>query len=192
MIGYYYYLTKIRPYLTQSEKTDYTLLFLTLLTVLLFGAFGLRPLISSSVRAYSQLKDGERYETQLVEKIVAINQASANLSSAQDALGNLGGIMPEGPSQPQVIQELDQDAGAALVTLKSVVFHPQGEEGPERVGTHTFDFFATGADTQLLSFLNELEKGQLLEIQALQTNLRSEEGGRTMEIIGRARSFFIR
>ena len=192
MIGYYYYLTKIRPYFTQSEKTDYTLLLFTLLTVLLFGAFGLRPLISSSVRAYSQLKDGERYETQLAEKIVAINQASTNLFSAADALGDLGGIVPEGSSQPQVIQELDRDAGTALVTLKSVTFRPQEEEQAGKVGSHTFDFFATGTDSQLLPFLEELESGQLLEIQALQTNLRFEEGGRTMEMIGRAKSFFIR
>ncbi len=192
MIGYYYYLTKIRPYFTQSEKTDYTLLIFTILTVFFFGAFGIRPLISSTVRAYTQLKDGERYETQLADKIGAINQASANFFSSAESLGNLGGIVPEGPSQPQVIQELDRDAGTAGITLKSVSFRPPegGESG--RVGTHTFDFFATGSDTQLLPFLNELEKGQLLEIQALQTNLRFEEGGRTMEVIGRAASFFIR
>lgn len=190
MIGYYYYLTKIRPYFTQSEKTDYTLIIFTVLTVLIFGAFGLRPLISSTTRAYTQLRNGERYETDLVEKIGAINQASANFFSAADSLGNLGAIVPEGPSQPQVIQELDRDAGTAGITLKSVAFRPPEGKGSGVIGTHVFDFFATGPDTQLLPFLDELESGQLLELQSINTNLRLEEGGTTMEINGRAVSFF--
>ena len=62
MIGYYYYLTKIRPYFTQTEKTDYTLIIFSLLTVLVFGFFGIRPLATATLKAYRPLPEGERYQ----------------------------------------------------------------------------------------------------------------------------------
>jgi len=191
MVGYYYYLTKIRPYFTQSERADYSLLILSVLTILIFGVFGLLPLISSTVKAYSQLRDGKRYESALAENINAINQASANFLSASSEIEKLSAIVPEGPSQPQVIRALGQDAGAAAMTLQSVSFHPQ-EDQAGAVGFYTLDLFATGGQNRLLSFLKNLEKGQLLELQSLQTNLRSEEGKTTLEVSAQVKAFFIK
>ena len=82
MIGYYYYLTKIRPYFTQTEKTDYTLIIFSLLTVLVFGFFGIRPLATKTLKAYAQLREGERYENELTEKIIALNQAGNSFFSS--------------------------------------------------------------------------------------------------------------
>ncbi len=192
MVGYYYYLTKIRPYFTQSERADYSLLTLTLITILIFGVLGLRPLISSTASAYAQLQQGKEYEAVLTEKILAVNQAATNFFSASNEIEQLSGIVPEGPSQPQVIQELDRDAGTAATILKSISFHPQEEKQTGAVGSYIFDLFATGTEGQLLPFLKELEKGQLLELQSLQTSLRFEQGGATLEVVARAKAFFIR
>ncbi|MDP1710570.1 MAG: hypothetical protein Q8L46_01365 [candidate division WWE3 bacterium] len=198
MIGYYYYLTKIRPYFTQTEKADYTLLLFSLFTVLIFGVFGLRPLTIATANAYRQLSEGERYETQLTEKILSLNQAAATFFSSPE-IEQLGGIVPDGHTQPQIIQALDRDAAAAGVILRSLVFHPQ-ESGTQdlpdgsqegKISFYTFDFFATGPEKSLSAFLQELEKDQLLQLESLQTTRQLEEGGASLEMVGRGKAFFL-
>lgn len=198
MIGYYYYLTKIRPYFNQTQKADYTLLLFSLFTFLVFGIFGLRPLIAATVNAYRQLSEGERYETQLTEKILSLNQAAANLFSSPE-IEQLGGIVPEGRAQPQIIKALDRDAAAGGVTLRSVVFHPQENGTPvlpngspeSKISFYTFDFFGTGPEKSLTSFLVELQEGQLIQLEFLQTTRQIEEGSASLEMAGRGKAFYI-
>ena len=191
MVGYYYYLTKIRPYFTQTEKTDYTLMLLSLLTILVFGILGLRPLAAATLNAYRQLQEGERYETQLTEKILSLNQAAATFFSSPE-VEQLGGIIPEGHPQPQILQALDRDAGAAEVTIRSIVFRPQEQEPiVGEIGSYTLDFFAAGPQESLVNFLQELEKGQLFQLESLQTALKFEEGGASLEIVGRGKAFYL-
>lgn len=191
MIGYYHYLTKIRPYFTQPERSDSTLIFFTLLTVLIFGIFGLRPLGAATAKAYSQLQEGERYENELTEKILALNQAGASFFSSAE-ISQLGTIVPEGQTQPQILQALGNDAAAAGITLKSVVFRPlEQDPAPGEVGFYIFNFFASGPRKSLLTFLKGLETGQLIQLELLQTSLRFEEGGTALEIAGRGRAFYL-
>lgn len=198
MIGYYYYLTKIRPYFNQSQKADYTLLLFSLFTVLIFGIFGLRPLIAATVNAYRQLSEGERYETQLTEKILALNQAAANFFSSPE-IERLGAIVPEGRAQPQIIQALDRDAAAGGVTLRSVVFRPQENGEPNlpddslesEINFYTFEFFGTGPEKSLTSFLAELQEGQLIQLEFLQATRQLEEGDHSLEMAGRGKAFYI-
>src|SRR3990167_298670 len=175
MIGYYYYLTKIRPYFTQTEKTDYTLIAFSLLTVLVFGFLGIRPLAAAALKAYAQLREGERYENELTEKIIALNQAGNSFFSSAE-VSQLGTIIPEGHTQPQIIQALDNDAVSAGFQLKSVVFRPQEKTvSPGETNFYVFDFFASGPQKSLVAFIKELEKGQLIQIEFFQASLRSEE-----------------
>lgn len=192
MVGYYYYLTKIRPYFNQSEKADYTLLIFSLFTVLVFGILGLRPLLAATANAYRQLHEGERYENEITEKILALNQAATVFSEAPE-IEQLGEIVPNGHTQPQIIQALDRDAAVSGVTLKSVVFRiPEGEAVSEGVSFYIFDFFAVGPEKSLVSFLQELDKGQLIQLELLQTNRLVEEGGASVEMTGRGKAFYIR
>lgn len=186
MIGYYSYLAKIRPYFNQAEKTDYTLIFLTILTLALFGVLGLRPLLSSTFGAYSQLKEGKIYEATLVEKSIALEQAQHNLLSLSPQLDDLNEIVPKGTSQPDLLQELFQDAGEAGITLEAVNFHEGDGSGEE-----SFDLSASGPTEGLTVFLEALEKGRLVAIDSLQTILQSEEGGDFWTVIIEGRSFFI-
>ncbi|KRT67779.1 MAG: hypothetical protein XU08_C0001G0189 [candidate division WWE3 bacterium CSP1-7] len=191
MIGYYYYLTKIRPYFTQTEKTDYTLIAFSLLTVLVFGFLGIRPLAAAALKAYAQLREGERYENELTEKIIALNQAGNSFFSSAE-VSQLGTIIPEGHTQPQIIQALDNDAVSAGFQLKSVVFRPQEKTVSQReINFYVFDFFASGPQKSLVAFIKELEKGQLIQIEFFQTSLRREEGGTSLEVVGRGKAFYL-
>ena len=192
MIGYYYYLTKIRPYFTQTERADYTLILFSLLTVLVFGVLGLRPLAAATLRGYTQLQEGERYETELTEKIISLNQAGTSFFSSLE-ISQLGAIVPEGHTQPQILQALDNDAATAGMTMKGVVFRPQEQVPPiGEIGFYIFDFFASGPDDSLPTFLTELERGQLVQLELLQTSLRLEEGGAELEVSGRGKAFYLR
>lgn len=192
MVGYYYYLTKIRPYFTQPEKSDHTLILFSLVTVLVFGILGLRPLAAATLKAYTQLREGERYETELTGKILALNQAEATFFSSLE-ISQLGAITPEGHTQPQILQALDNDAAAAGMTLKGVIFRPQ-EQVPAagEIDFYIFDFFASGSESSLTAFLKELGEGQLIQLELLQTSLHLEEGGAALEISGRGKAFYLR
>jgi hypothetical protein len=191
MIGYYYYLTKIRPYFTQTEKADYTLILFTLLTILVFGVLSLRPLAAATLRAYTQLREGERYETELTEKILSLDRAGTVFFSSPE-IAQLGAIIPEGHTQPQIIQALDNDARKAGFQLKSVIFRPQKQDPTSgEVGSYVFDFFASGPRGSLITLLRELENGQLIQLDLLQTSLRLGEGGATLEVVGRGKAFYI-
>ncbi|MEX0888131.1 MAG: hypothetical protein WD940_00630 [Patescibacteria group bacterium] len=191
MVGYYYYLTKIRPYFTQTEKADYTLILFSILTVLVFGLLGIRPLAAATIRAHGQLQEGERYENELTEKILSLNQAGTVFFSSLE-ISQLGAIVPEGHTQSQIIQALDNDVAAAGMTLRGVVFRPQ-EQTPAsgEIGFYVFDFFAEGPDDSLPAFLTELGRGQLIQLELLQTSLRLEEGGTELEVSGRGKAFYL-
>ena len=192
MIGYYYYLTKIRPYFTQTEKADYTLILFTLLTILVFGVLGLRPLAAATLRAYTQLREGERYETELTEKIVALNQAGTVFFSAPE-IAQLGEIIPEGHTQPQIIQALDNDARTAGFQLRSVTFStPKQSAVSGEVDSYVFNFLALGPQRSLVTLLKELEDGQLIQLDLLQTSLRLGERSTSLEVLGHGKAFYIK
>jgi len=191
MIGYYYYLSKIRPYFVQPEKSDYTLLLFSLLTVLVFGFLGILPLSAKTLEAFTQLREGERYETELAQKIVALNQAGAAFFSAPE-ISQLGAIIPEGNAQPQILQALDNDAAASGMVLKGVVFRTSEQTpSPGEIGSYVFDFFAEGPERTANAFFKALEQGQLIQLELVQTARRTESGGVRLEISGRGRAFYL-
>ena len=55
MLGYYYYASKIRPYLTEPQRASYTLLGFTALVLFLFGFF-IYFMTQSTLTARKELK----------------------------------------------------------------------------------------------------------------------------------------
>ncbi len=165
MIGYYYYTTKIRPYLTETEKSSYSFGFLTALAVLMFGLFVLRPIITSSYDAYLELKSAVNYSSALSEKLTSLNQSKANFANISNRLGQIENAVPKGVSQPELIQELAADSGEAGATLHSTSF----KDGD------VFTMSLTGPTPSLTLLLEALEEGRVITLEEIQASLRQSE-----------------
>jgi hypothetical protein len=165
MIGYYYYTTKIRPYLTEPERSSYSFGFLTVLTIILFGFLVLRPIVSSSYNAYLELKSAASYNSALSEKMISLNQAKANFGIISSKLDQIEAAVPKGVSQPELIQELAADAGEAGATLNSTSFKDED----------TFTMSLTGPTAGLTSLMEALEEGRVITLEGVQASLRQAE-----------------
>ncbi|NIT03746.1 hypothetical protein GTO10_02320 [Candidatus Saccharibacteria bacterium] len=173
MIGYYYYTTKVRPYLLEPERSSYTFGVLTLATVLFFGLLVIRPLASSTISAYGQLKSGSSYSATLTQKIIAIDQATVNFASVSSQLDRLESEIPKGTSQSTLITELSKDAGQSGATLTAVTFDTDPRDGGDFLD---FNMSSSVPTKNLVVLLEELERDRLLNIQNIRTNLREDQG----------------
>lgn len=187
MLGYYYYTSKIRPYLTEPEKSAYTTGSFTFMIIIFFGFLIFKPLLASTMEIYSELRAGSTYETVLTEKLIALDQAERSLSSITSQMDSLEEVVPQGSSQPNLIQELSEDAGQAGVTLDTISF----EKPEEATNLISFNFFATGPTESLTLLLEELEKGRLVSLKELKVTLRQDEKQRTWNIAIKGGALFI-
>jgi len=188
MLGYYYYTSKVKPYLSDPERASYTFAALTVLVLLLFGGLVLGPLISSTVRAYRELRAGEEYEAEAAEKIISLNQAKQNFSAVLPQLKELESNVPKGADQPRLIEELYEDAGAAGVTLDTASF-PTDKQGLK--GTLRFVLYAHGSFSGIQDFLERLEEGRLITLESVQSSARTTDVQGIWNITVNGRALFI-
>jgi len=166
MIGYYYYTTKIRPYLTEPEKASYASGLLILIAILIFALGVLRPLTLSSYNAYLEFQSAKVYDESLSEKLTALNQAKSNFAEISSQLTEIENTVPKGVSQPELIQELSQDAGQAGAVLHSISFR----------GAEFFTGVLTVPIPNLTPLMEKLEEGRLISLEELQASFQQIEG----------------
>lgn len=189
MLGYYSYLRRIRPYFFLTARPDYTILLLSLLTIIVFGVFGFRPLLSTTFFEYFEVQKGKAYEETLLQKIEALTKAKGNLSAIANRMGEIDATVPNGSSQSALIQELSLDAGRSGVELSALTFRERKTTGT--IGNDVFELAASGEEANLIRFLQELEKGRLIKIDSWQVVLRRESFGRGMVVAVKGGAFFI-
>ena len=188
MLGYYYYTSKVKPYLSDPERASYTFAVLTVLVLLFFGLLALGPLFSSTIRAFQELQAGEKYEAAAAEKIITLGQAKQNFTAVLPQLGELESNVPQGADQPRLITELYEDAGAAGVTLDTVNF--PGDRESLR-GTLRFTLYAHGSFEGVQVFLDNLEEGRLVTLENVQSTARTSDVEGTWSITINGRALFI-
>ena len=182
MLGYYYYASKIRPYLTEPQRASYTLLGFTALVLFLFGFF-IYFMTQSTLTARKELKDGRSYEAALAEKITALGQAKQNIAAVLPKLNRLEVNVPTTASQPQLVEELYGDAAFAGVTLTHISFPADRENSSASL---RFNLNALGNYAGAQRFLARLEEGRLLTFERIQVTGRGSENLWDINVVGRA------
>lgn len=178
----------ITPYLTQEAKKDYAVLFLTALSLLFFGIWGIGPLLSNIASLHSELKSGEAYETALTEKIVALNQGKENLARITEKMEALNNAIPDDPSQAELIEELSIDGGRARFSFTSILF--KGREAGNGINYESFECSLKGSSTGFIRLLEEIIKGRLVMIESLQYSQGTAETEDILEVMLRGKSFY--
>lgn len=156
----------IAPHLTQEVKKNYIVLFLAFFSLLFFGFWGIRPLLSNISSLRLELKSGRAYEAALTAKIAALDKGKANLAQITTKLKAINGAVPNEPSQAELIEELAVDGGKAGFSFTTITFKEKETEN----GT-SFESFACifrGSPTGLIHLLGEIEEGRLIEVESLQ------------------------
>lgn len=178
----------IAPYFTQEAKKDYVVLFLTVLTLLFFGLWGIGPLFLNITPLLSELKSGEAYETALTEKIVALNQGKESLAKITEKMEVLNNAVPNAPSQAEFIEELSIDGGRAGFSFTSILF--KGREAGNGISHEGFECSLKGSSTGLIRLLEEVAKGRLVMIESLQYSRGAAETEDILEATLRGKSFY--
>lgn len=148
VIGYKFYGRNIRPYLDDSKKKPYTILGMTLFSLVVFGSFAIRPSIATISRLTREVKRAREAKTTLDQKINDLSQAQVNYQLALKDLELVDRALPKDMSVPAILETLALAAGRNNVTLNETEFQPP-----------SFIVTVTGGLDGIKNFITELETG---------------------------------
>jgi len=157
IIGYRFYGRNIRPYLTNPKKKGYTILGMTLFSLVVFGAFAIRPSLFTISRLNREVKKAQEAEQALDQKIDDLSQAQVNYQRALKDLEFIDKALPQEASIPTILETLALAAGRNNITLNENEF---GETtGSTSLKTLSFTIVVGGKLDDVEKFLTELENG---------------------------------
>ncbi len=148
MIGYRFYGRNIRPYLADPQKKPYTILGMTLFSLIVFGSFAIRPSLATISRLTSEVKRANEANATLDQKINNLSQAQVNYQLALKDLKLVDQALPKDMSVPSILQTLALAAGRNNITLNETEF-----DSP------SFTVIITGDLAGIKNFITELENG---------------------------------
>lgn len=110
----------LRSYLTETPQKAYTMLGLSLLTVIFFGIFGLYPAISSVITTRNNINEGRADKVILQSKITDLKVAQATFTTQASAIASLNSQLPSMASGGSFIETLALLASTASVRLEFI------------------------------------------------------------------------
>lgn len=124
---YFYYGKYIRPYLNKPEKKSYTVLALTLLTILFFGGFALAPTIKSITKVKKDVEFLESLVDKLSLKLENLEEARLAYAKSSEYFSLLDTQIFEFDGWGKDIYALQDIARQNDVTIK--IINPRGGKG---------------------------------------------------------------
>ena len=177
MIGYKFYGRNIRPYLYAPEKKNHTILGMTLFSLIVFGAFAIRPSLSTISRLNSETKKAREAKTLLDQKLNDLSQAQVNHQLALEDLKLVDYALPKDPAVSSILETLASAAGRNDVVLEETVFDPAPFSLRKGAGCGVnFTVRAGGELENIEKFIAELEEGiRQMDVQKVRMNRGGEE-----------------
>lgn len=189
MTNYFSRITRVfSSHLNQAGERSYTALALAVFSLLFFGFFGLKPLLTHIAFLRSELKSGGAYEAALTEKIAALSKGKENLAQITDKIEAINKAIPDGPAQAELIEELSVDGGKTGFSLTGIFF--RGGEIKNGIGSESFECSLQGSSAGLIPFLEEIAKGRLVMIGSIRYSQRMAGMEKTIEVTLRGESFY--
>ncbi len=173
IIGYKFYGRNIRPYLEESEKKSRTILGMTLFSLIVFGAFAIRPSLVTISQLRQEVKKAREAKTFLDQKIDRLSQAQVNYQIALEDVKLVDRALPPEPSVPAILETLSLAAGKNSVSLEKTTF----EKVLEETGLKTLPFTVrvVGELENINKFITELEKGiRQMDVQKVKMSRSGE------------------
>lgn len=176
IVGYKFYGRNIRPYLEDSRKKSRTILGMTLFSLVVFGAFAIRPSLFTISKLNREVKKAREAEQILNQKINDLSQAQINYQLARKDLELVDEALPEDASVPAILETLALAAGRNNISLEGTKF----EEIEDKAGLKTLPFTVrtAGKLENIQNFVAELENGvRQMDVQQVKMNRSGENLG---------------
>ena len=174
IVGYRFYGRNIRPYLADPKKKSYTILGMTLFSLIVFGAFAIRPSLFTISQLNREVKKAREAKIILDQKIKNLSQAQVNYQLALNGLELVDKALPGDASVPAILETLALAAGRNNISLEETKF---GEiESKAGLETLPFTVRAVGELKNIQNFIAELENGvRQMNVQQVKMSQGGEE-----------------
>lgn len=182
IVGYKFYGRNIRPYLYTPEKKPSTILGLTLLSLVIFGAFAIRPSLFTISRLRQEVKKAREAKAVLDQKINDLSQAQVNYQTALEDIKLVDRALPKEPAVPAILETLALATGRNSVSLEETKFDPAPFCDGKRCGV-PFTVRVVGEFEDIKNFIDELEEGiRQMDVRGVKMGQGEEPGQLITEI----------
>ena len=173
VVGYKYYGRNIRPYLYSPEKKRYTILGITLFSLVVFGAFAIRPSLTTIFRLRQEVKEAREAKTFLDQKIKSLSQAQISYQLALEDLQLVDQALPRESAVPAILETLTLAAGRNNVSVEEITISKiEGQGDLKRL---PLTIRVVGKLENLQKFISELEGGiRQMDVQKVKMNRSGE------------------
>ncbi len=174
IVGYRFYGHRVRPYLEEGNKKSQTILGMTLFSLVVFGAFAIRPSLYTISQLRQEAKRAREAQTLLDQKINDLSQAQVNYQMALKNLELVDKALPEGAAVPAILETLSLAAGRYHISLEETVLDPASFCEEKRCEVN-FTTRAVGELGNIEKFVSELEEGiRQMDVQKVKMNRSGE------------------
>lgn len=184
---YRQYYQRVEPLLKTPRARAYGMAILSFFVLSFFGAFAIRPAVTTIFELNRKISDRHLVNQKLEEKIKNLKLAEKEYQKIQADLPLISAALPKEANFPPFLKTLEQEASATAISLNNLKFQDVSLYDTAREKTSTtsglpepqtyyFNLTANGTYSDLISFLNKLERGgRLLGIEDF--SLSSEKRG---------------
>ena len=174
IVGYKFYGRRVRPYLEESKKKSQTILGMTLFSLVVFGAFAIRPSLAIISQLRQEVKEAREAKEILDQKINDLSQAQVNYQLALEDIGLVDRALPKESAVPTILETLSLAAGGNNISLEETTFNKVEEE--DDLKTLPLTIRAVGELENIEKFISELEEGiRQMDVQKVRMNQGGEE-----------------
>lgn len=188
MIAYPRY-TTVKSFLEEVPKNDYSFLGFTLLILLVYSFFGLRPGLIEAARTFADVRAAKQADSFLTHKIEKLAEYYARREVFFEKQALLELSLPSEPAQAQIILDLAVFTGRSGIDIRSFSFQPPdtNQEGLKGI---PLALGGEGNFSEIVSFIEEFEKAKR-QYTIEQVNLTSSETTGVNDLHLRLTAFYI-
>lgn len=187
------YFTYIKPVIRAPIIRTYGHTIFTLLIIIIFIVFAIRPTVETIVVLQKKLASSREILEKVNQKASNLSQGKANLDKLDPELkSKLAAAIPDIVSLKSVIQTLEQtarkyEASVSALQIQPLVLETKMDQRVGSLSEVTFTFNVEGEYQNLISLLQDLKKSsRLISIDSLSLSKLSEGRGLIMSISGKA------
>lgn len=160
------------------RKSKYFFSSITLLSILLFLVFAVRPAILESLKAYKELQNIKKIESALLTKIEKLHEVEEILISEKENLGKLQSQIPVKPEESNLVAKLSDFCKKNNLIMNEITFSFESPSPKSQYQTLSFILQIEGETTKFVDFLSDLEdSSRLIKIDSIEIESQKDQSG---------------
>lgn len=154
-----------RKYFRPQQRRAYTMLGLTLLSLIIFGLFAIRPALITIVELRKKINEKQKVAEDLDQKIKDLSKAQTELRKIQADLPRIERALPQGENTSKLLEDLYSRAESNQMRLEYLNFRPVEKATPTtpnntiRIMKIPYTMQMRGSYTSFISYLDQVQSG---------------------------------